>query len=998
MKVNFFQYILIREPFSNPDQYLNSEQHFLNDQNFRACLLIATPSFYAKVERSGFDVSQLSSKELLTLQKYINRYCFRPTPFGLFASVCLADWNQKTTANTDPAYSTFVHADMAALQSLPAYSVKDQATFEANPSIYRISNEFRFLIITMDESAMHREYQLQSITYTVLLKALVKFCKKARPLEDIVSLTSDISGCTREEAIEYIEFLIHAQFLLAVGRLNITGEDYTEQLNKKPITDLVNKIVIRGLAYVTKEPSTDLPSPTDLLRKKSVLKAITSGSQQAQLNVILKRSGTADVPGPQIYDKLKQAIAALQLISGKESLPAMTQFSKDFRNHFEGRMIPLLTAIDPEAGIGYQMPEREKNNPLLETLNIQPKSLADHTVNWSALHTLLLEVWLNNKSPVPIINLTTADLKKIKPQETAKPLTGTSVLFRLVGDQILIENAGGNNAPALLGRFTVTDQRIKLAAQQMARNLEEQNPQVIFAELLHLTDPHIDNVNRRAHIYSYELPITAPSTLPPSRQIELSDLYVTIEDNKVLLFSKKHQKIVIPRHTSAYNHNLNKLPLFRFLADLPYQYSRYNLSFDLRPHFPGLSFYPRVQFEETIVSLATWVLTAAQLASLQAPDDQLKLLNFYHIKEEIKLPPFFTLSEGDQELVFDHAREKDILFFCRCIVHKNEVVLKEHLYQKTIRQYNAFLMPAEKLILPQPALPFKEKPKEQRMFIPGSDWLYLKFYSPKIRANSLLLRLRPLFTKRYGKYQIKQWFFIRYQDPAPHIRLRLMVAPEAISEVLLAFKTKLAASIDQHVIREYQINIYTRELERYAAVGIEVTENFFCTSSELVMQFLFQNKKEWVVSNHLFALFTLKVIISVFIENMEDQISFTLSSYEQFMPEFSGDTIKVGLDKKYRELASEIDNGFKLEDPALLSGSRAAGLAFINSLETIRQNLNGTVLEVRQYLRSIIHMHLNRIFIDDSRKQEMACYYLLYKKLVSDRGKNKYRRNTDKLQ
>ena len=37
----------------------------------------------------------------------------------------------------------------------------------------------------------------------------------------------------------------------------------------------------------------------------------------------------------------------------------------------------------------------------------------------------------------------------------------------------------------------------------MAQQLETENPDIIFAELLQLGDPHTDNINRRAAIYSY---------------------------------------------------------------------------------------------------------------------------------------------------------------------------------------------------------------------------------------------------------------------------------------------------------------------------------------------------------------------------------------------------------------------------------------------------------------------------------------------------------------
>jgi hypothetical protein len=384
-----------------------------------------------------------------------------------------------------------------------------------------------------------------------------------------------------------------------------------------------------------------------------------------------------------------------------------------------------------------------------------------------------------------------------------------SVLFRLAENKTFIESAGGINAPALLGRFTVADEEMANAARNMARQLESQNPDVIFAELLHLADPHTDNVNRRAHIYQYELPLTASSTLPEAQQIHLSDLSVKIVYDMVVLFSEKHRKIVILRLTSAYNHSLNNLPLFRFLADLPYQYGRSSLSLDLRTLFPGLLFYPRVEYKKTILNLATWIVTEKQIASLQGTDQDNNWEAFQELMNTIKLPRYFSLAEGDQELVIDGSSRSDILFFCSCIRQKKEAVVKEFLKQPAVRQYNAYLLPAERIVLPRVDLQTGIE-KLQRRYMPGSEWLYLKVYAPKIGINRLLIRLGPLLAKRYGGHPINRWFFIRYEDHAPHIRLRIQINPAAISDVLTAFKSKFEDRIQQQVIREFQIDVYSR--------------------------------------------------------------------------------------------------------------------------------------------------------------------------------------------
>ena len=992
MKYLFSKHLLLRMPVSQPSDYSADQQLFLNDPFFRVAIRVATPVFYTVLERNQFRAASLSAKETVTLQKYVNRYCFRPTPFGLFASVTLVDWATATETTSRPAALTAdIRVSMPFENLLSSYlldhQLQDKVQFEGNPSIYRVLNEYRFFRTGLDETGKRRDYQLQSIAFSKLLKDLISCCQHGCSRQEVSNQIMLSAGCTPEEAADYTDFLIDAQLLVNQFRLPITGEDYLPQLaamlnpghkQSKLLNTLIrqrnnNTIAAATIEHLERNLRDLLPKEMETTREK--------------ISIILKRAGSAQGPAFSYQDQLRDGIAALEILSPSGQSAAMTQFISSFQKHFEGQTLPLLQALDPEIGIGYQLPEAEKNNALLETLHIPYKSQPKESGSWSAAHCVLMEAWLRDKTADPVICLQDTDLEPLKKTMISQPMLGMSVLFRTYGDQVFLENAGGINAPALMGRFTVADEQIAAASRLMARQLEEQNPDIIFAELLHLSDPHTDNVNRRAHIYRYEIPVTAASTLPRTQQIRLSDLHIRIMNNQVFLISEIHQKIVVPRLSSAYNHGLNKLPLFRFLADLPYQYGRSNLGLDLRQYFPNLRFYPRVEFKQSILSLATWVIKEAQTVTLQQLNDQVQA--FKYLSESLRFPRYFSLAEGDQELVFDGQNARDIVFFCQCTRQKKELVIKEFFKQPDVRQYNAYLLPAESLELPKITNHQTTKTKAKRKYIPGSEWLYLKIYTPKIGINRLLLQLQPLLSKRYGVHRIGQWFFIRYDDHAPHIRLRLQINPEAISEVLLAFKSKLEDRIQQHVIREFQIDVYTRELERYAVGGIENTERFFWASSELVLHFLKQVKNNTSVSAHVFALYSTYTMINEFIkEDIYEQLLFTLNSFQQFLPEFTDNPIKVELDKKYRELSPEITDVFRQPDPALFSGSVRYGAAFTSSLQAIHQKSNEESAD-QDYLRSIIHMHLNRIFTDEARKQEMISYYLLYKYLLSVKGRNK---------
>lgn len=205
--------------------------------------------------------------------------------------------------------------------------------------------------------------------------------------------------------------------------------------------------------------------------------------------------------------------------------------------------------------------------------------------------------------------------------------------------------------------------------------------------------------------------------------------------------------------------------------------------------------------------------------------------------------------------------------------------------------------------------------------------------------------------------------------------------------MLIAFKEKLEDRIRHHVIREYQVDTYSRELERYQTVNFEVTENFFWTSSELVLSYLKHSQNDPALPPYLFATLTVRDMLTLFLADNESKLAFVHERYLQFASEFKAPKLHVALDKKYRQLSAPIQAAF--QDSAVYKkyGMGMVVRRFNSAVSMMAQNNRATDKDV--LLASMIHMHLNRIFIDDSRKQEMMVYYLLYKFLLSERGRLK---------
>lgn len=982
MNFHFSDHLILRTPvFFSASDYQADTDEFLSRPILQAGVYLASPGFYQRLAAAGFKTRSLSSREKSTLQKYLNRACLRPTPFGLFAGVSLVSWQRNSRIVIGTELTAVVEPDQEIVQQIYALTTaafRKESHYLANPYLYRVLNEFRFVRSDIGADSV-RQYQLQSTQYSRVLEALLQFCRRGRTGVAIIERIGKLAGCDLIEAADYASFLADTQILLPERRPVLTGQMATHQQ-------------VLGRSSLTPQYFTQRAAKFRKIADANMMK------EEHTSYVILQHNLSSAGMDPVWQDRIRQGVFALDRLCPPDELPAMNKFCRAFQQHFEGQRIPLLTALDPESGIGYQDPVSEVANPLLETLHLFSR-LSEATSAWTKAHVYLMERWIMaERNQTPVIRLETEGLEKIQKEEGFHQPLGISILFRTTGEQVWLESAGGNNALSLAGRFTIGNAAINSAAQGIASQLEAQNPDVLFAEILHFSDPHTDNVNRRESLWSFELPVTASSGFPVTQQLQLSDLYLEMHQGMVFLWSEKHQKLVIPRLSSAYNHHLNKLPLFRFLADLSYQYGRCNLSFDLRAFFPGLHHYPRVAYQQAILCPATWVLSAEKLRPVKEAAEGSVFQAFQELVSTCGLPSRFVVAEGDQQLVFYTNRVTDAVFFAEVIRQKKEIIILEHFEpditvasdqegKACVTQFNAMLLPDEPLQLPPIRPAIREKNVLPRKFMPGSEWLYLKIYLPRTSASKLLLRIRPLIRKKYANGKVSKWFFIRYEDHAPHIRLRMKVDPLDISEVLIAFRRSLEGHIRQQVIRDYQVDVYSREMERYQAAGITLTENHFEASSNFVLEYLREGKDAPPV--HLAAMVSLQSITAILIPDTDDQLTFYRESYEGLLLEFEGSAMRRELDQKYRELSGGIYAA--LHSPDLFKG-KVLVAAFIGlelSMQPIKASLSSNPQLTIDYLRSLIHMHLNRLFTDQQRKQEMVIYFLLFKFALSKAGRRK---------
>jgi thiopeptide-type bacteriocin biosynthesis protein len=199
----------------------------------------------------------------------------------------------------------------------------------------------------------------------------------------------------------------------------------------------------------------------------------------------------------------------------------------------------------------------------------------------------------------------------------------------------------------------------------------------------------------------------------------------------------------------------------------------------------------------------------------------------------------------------------------------------------------------------------------QRNFCLGSEWLYYKIYTGVKTTDLILLeKLQPVILQLKKRKIIQQWFFIRYKDSDEHFRIRFLIQnTNDLSKVINAFYGVMNQLLQDNLVWKIQTDTYKRELERYGEKIIEYSEFLFWKDSEMMLEYLALKK---TFPKQEMALFFSFAAIDSFLN------SFSLSNLHKcnlmdslqhsFKKEFKADKIlKKELDKKYRELANELD-------------------------------------------------------------------------------------------
>ncbi|WP_228372467.1 thiopeptide-type bacteriocin biosynthesis protein [Chryseobacterium daeguense] len=271
----------------------------------------------------------------------------------------------------------------------------------------------------------------------------------------------------------------------------------------------------------------------------------------------------------------------------------------------------------------------------------------------------------------------------------------------------------------------------------------------------------------------------------------------------------------------------------------------------------------------------------------------------------------------------------------------------------------------------------------KRKFIPGSEWLYLKIYTGVKTADLVLSdSIMPLVEFLTEKRLIKKWFFIRYNDPKPHLRLRFELAETGnYDTIILKINTALEKYMDSGEISNFLIDTYNREIERYGEQTINEAEYLFYKNSELIVkEYLdFDDEEKLIVS-----VFYIDQILGKLGLSIEEKLKWIEDSNRAFKQEFNADkTLNAQLDKKYRAFKIKYSDFLDHDEYKYFRDTIISETDSLNETIKIISKKSDNIL-LQRFFESIFHMNINRLFISNQRVFEMVIYDYMYRYYKSE--------------
>jgi len=969
----------------------------------REALFLESPLLVASVEalsRGG----RVEPKAARALVGYLMRMTTRPVPNGLMAGYTVGTRLGASTRLDLPPRSGYRRRTSFSVQAVTSYALA--AVGEATPrhrlnSTARLSGNAVVFHALEGPYVAYQSMPSRTPASTCVAELMALACEGASVEELVAGLRA--GGVAEQDARSVVDDAVATGLLVPDTLMPLTTRD--------PLGDVCRALRAAGATAAADRL-------TDSAAQLAVLDADGVGLSLERYRAVIETAGCHDVDpnacplrvelakpqpdaglGKTVLDEIEQGIAVLLAVTPRTPSPLIDRFMEAFVTRYEaGAEVPFLDLFDPHTGL--DLDETGPRDPLLAGLpaDASPKPGRQWTARDAVLLRLVQHAVASRSEEIELpaeeLARETSPWSMPPSLEAVVRIAATSVEVVDTGDfRILLSRVCGPPGYRYLGRLTTGDRELERLLHAHVTSEEAQHPEAVFAEIVHLPATLFGDILTRAPMRRHEITYGAGASAAGAVQLPASDLMVTVRSGRVRLRSRSLGREVLPRVGISFRPELARLPAYRMLAALDSQDGFDKLAWDWGA-IGDAPFLPRVVSGRTVLSRRTWNVTPSDVGSVPwrraAHDSTAACALLGLLRDKLGVPRHVSLVEDENDLGLDLDLALTAGVIARDMA-RNGVARLAELFpppdQLCVRgPEGAYL---HDLVIPftrpsgaSTAVPALQLPGP-RASQPGAEWLYLKIYcSPFFSDRILTDVLRPFLHDPRTSEGVDTWFFIRYADPEHHLRLRLHGAPAFLARLLPDLHAALVPSVAGGTVFRTQLDTYVAEVDRYGGEAtLPVAERVFGLDSAMVVDVLAattgREEQRWRV-----AVVTFDAMLSALGLSATDKVTWAKQRVRELARQIElGDADLDRLLQRCREQQPEATRalvGGGVDDdlwPGRM-GRRAAMQADLEQIARLADE-GRTTRPIGEVAGALTHMHANRMFHFDVKKQElMVCRML----------------------
>ncbi|BBL79431.1 hypothetical protein RxyAA322_12850 [Rubrobacter xylanophilus] len=843
------------------DAYVNRVPQLVRSvgaEVFEEAIAVASPNLHAALQRLEGKVKPRKARQrALTASRYFSRMTTRATPFGLFSGVAMGAFGERTSACLPEAraHRKRTRPDMRWMMRVVRHleersDVVRQLIVSTNPTVLVRGERVVLPYFTQHGLSSDGERtEAVSLRYTPPVRDALHLAGSGIPfreLEDRIGERYSNAGADRIALL--LEQLFRQEFLLSSLRPPLSETD--------PLGYVISQLsTVAG----AEEERTALEEVREAMRAydrlpiggglgayralKSRMKKIAEEDTPIQIDVGLVLEREKPV---RLHRKVGEEMARVgellwRLSTRGRGVGHLRSYHRDFLERYGvDREVPVLELLDEETGLGtpatYTAPEGHRD---------PDKSSAPKSEGESPLLTqLAMGALIRGEEEIA---LTTEVITALAPEDHDEESAPVSLeLYAQVvaksaravdeGDfrTVLCPNPGSHAAGMSFGRFLdVMDPPARGKLREVHEQVAALRPGVEFVDLVY--QPRAGrsaNVSLAPSWRDYRVVVGTYPHGKGTRVLELSDLWVgaTLDRFYVRSISLGKEIVIAPNNML----NPQGAPnVCRFLYELAHEGVKLWEPFSWGPEMSGAPKLPRIRYSKTILSPAQWNVDLRLMGDGNETDledkNQWKIA-FERWKKVWGVPRHVFMVANDQRVLLDLGNPLHAADLRRELQSKERVTLHEMLGGFDNRwvegsggtHLTECVFPllrtrsSRRSIVPSGEAP-RRLPSGDLVRLPGSDWLFTKLYLARDRQDSFIAGTLNRFAETMVEEGCaEEWFYIRYADPEPHLRLRFRGESGILAARLLPALHNWAEELrTRGALKDLSLNTYEREAERY---------------------------------------------------------------------------------------------------------------------------------------------------------------------------------------